>query len=250
MLLLSITGYYYMIIIKYRDMDKYYRERLMKKLHLILTISAAALLLLTSLSSVIGTKNVPSTQTVESPLFTVRTSRSVQTESDHSIHAQYLGKGVNSHLFKPLQPALNSALDRTVKLLNANPTFFAQFLNALCSNPRIIALLQEQGISMVQFKTHLNLLKNNPSLFIEEIRNVEPKLSAQQLQTPVPLQLNTSNPIGCVITAIVMIPIVLIIGLIVVVFTLRILQCLKLDEIMNTIMQQILQGLTPAGFNI
>ncbi|MBN2599785.1 MAG: hypothetical protein JXA75_04520, partial [Candidatus Thermoplasmatota archaeon] len=63
-------------------------------------------------------------------------------------------------------------------------------------------------------------------------------------------QLNTSNPIGCVITAIVMIPIVLVIGLIVVLFTLRILQCLKLDEVMNTIMAQILQGLTPAGFNI
>jgi len=222
----------------------------MKKVPLIFSISAAVLLLLASLSSVIGTNDVPSTQTVESPLFTVRTSRSVQTESDYSIHSQYLGKGVNSHLFKPLQPALNSALDRTVKLLNANPAFFAKFLAILCSNPRIIALLQEQGISMAQFKTHLNILKNDPSLFIEEIRNAEPKLSAQQLQTPVPLQLNTSNPFGCIITAIVMIPIVLVIGLIVVLFTLRILQCLKLDEIMNTIMEQVLQGLSPSGFNI
>ena len=222
----------------------------MKKIPLIFSISAAALLLLTSLSSVIGTKNVPSTQTVESPLFTVRTSRSIKTESDHTIHSQYLGKGVNAHLFKPIQPSLNSALDRTVKLLDANPAFFAKFLRTLCSNPRIIALLQEQGITMAQFKTHLNLLKNNPSLFVEEIQNAEPKLSAQQLQTPVPLQLNTSNPIGCVITVIVMIPIVLVIGLIVVLFTLRILQCLKLDEVINTIMDQIIQGLSPAGFNI
>lgn len=222
----------------------------MKKIPLVFSISAAALLLLASLSSVIGTNNVPSTQTVESPLFTVRTSRSIQTESDHAIHSQYLGKGVNSHLFKPLQPSLNSALDRTVKLLDANPAFFAKFLGVLCSNPRIIALLQEQGITMAQFKTHLNLLKNNPSLFVEEIQNAEPKLSAQQLQTPIPLQLNTSNPIGCVITAIVMIPIVLVIGLIVVLFTLRILQCLKLDEVMNTIMEQVLQGLSPTGFNI
>ena len=222
----------------------------MKKIPLIFSISAAALLLLASLSSVIGTNNVPSTQPVESPLFTVRTSRSIQTQSDHTIRSQYLGKGVNSHLFKPIQPTLNSALDRTVKLLNANPAFFAKFLRTLCSNPRIIALLQEQGITMAQFKTHLNLLKNNPSLFVEEIQNAEPKLSAHQLQTPMPLQLNTSNPFGCVITAIVMIPIVLVIGLIVVLFTLRILQCLKLDEVMNTIMEQVLQGLTPAGFNI
>jgi hypothetical protein len=35
-----------------------------------------------------------------------------------------------------------------------------------------------------------------------------------------------------------------------VLFTLRILQCLNLNEVMNNIMDQVLQGLYPAGFNI
>jgi hypothetical protein len=222
----------------------------MEKKTLIITISAAVLIVIASFSSVIGTNNVQSAQNIESPLFTVRTQRSLHTDSDQTLQSHYLGKGVNSHLFRPIQPSLNSAIDRTVKLLNANPAFFAKFLMAISSNPRVIALLQENGITMAQFKTHLNRLKNDPSLFVEEIRNAEPKLAAQQLNTPLPLGLNTSNPIGCVITAIVMIPIVLVIALIVVVFTLRILQCLNLNEIVNQIFDQILQELYPAGFNI
>jgi hypothetical protein len=130
-------------------------------------------------------------------------------------------------------------------MLNANPDFFAKFLKTLSSNPRVIALLQENGMTVAEFKTYLNRLKNDPSLFIDEIRNAEPKLTAHQLNTPVPLGLNTTNPFACVITAIVMIPVVLIIAFIVVLFTLRIIQCLNLNEVMNQIMDQVLQELYP-----
>jgi len=239
-----------MTTIKYRNIDKFLGERNMEKKTLIITISAAVLIVIASFSSVIGTNNVRSAQNIESPLFTVRTQRSLHKDSNQNIQSYYLGKGVNSHLFLPTKPSLNIAIDRTIKLLNANPAFFAKFLKTISSNPRVIALLKESGVSMTQFKTHLNRLKNDPSLFVEEIRNAEPKLAANQLNTPLPLGLNTSNPIGCVITAIVMIPVVLIIALIVVVFTLRILQCLNLNEIMNTIFDQILQELYPSGFNI
>lgn len=101
---------------------------------------------------------------------------------------------------------------------------------------------------MDEFRTYLNQLKNDPSLFIEQIRRAEPKFSEQQLQSPAPLSLNTTNPFACVITAIVMIPVVLVIGLIVVLFTLRILQCLNFNEVMNNLMEQILQGLTPGEY--
>jgi hypothetical protein len=100
-------------------------------------------------------------------------------------------------------------------------------------------------MTVAEFKTYLNRLKNDPSLFIDEIRNAEPKLTAHQLNTPVPLGLNTTNPFACVITAIVMIPVVLIIAFIVVLFTLRIIQCLNLNEVMNQIMDQVLQELYP-----
>jgi hypothetical protein len=222
----------------------------MEKKTLILTISAAAVLVLASFSTVIGSTNEQSSEQIESPLFAVRTQRSIQTNDEQTIHSHYLGKGLNSHLFRPIQPSLNSALDRTVKMLNANPDFFAKFLKTICANPRVIALLEQNGMTIAEFKTYLNQLKNDPSIFINEIRNAEPKLSAHQLQTPLPLSLNTTNPFACVITAIVMIPVVLIIALIVVLFTLRILQCLNLNEVMNNIMDQVLQGLYPAGFNI
>jgi hypothetical protein len=217
----------------------------MEKKTLIITISAAVLLVIASFSSVIGSTDDQSSQKVESPLFTVRTQRSIHTDNEQTIQSHYLGKGLNSHLFSLTQPSLNSALDRTVKMLNANPDFFAKFLKTLSSNPRVIALLQENGMTVAEFKTYLNRLKNDPSLFIDEIRNAEPKLTAHQLNTPVPLGLNTTNPFACVITAIVMIPVVVIIAFIVVLFTLRILQCLNLNEVVNQIMDQVLQELYP-----
>lgn len=222
----------------------------MNKKILIISISAAVLLVVASFSSVIGTNDVQSTKKIESPLFMVRTQRSLSKDDQARVQSHYLGKGLTSNLFITTKPSLSTAIDRTVKLLNQNPVFFAKFLETITSNPRVIALLQDNGISMTQFKTHLNRMKNDPSLFIEEIRSAEPKLSAKDIDTPLPLSLNTSNPIGCVITAIVMIPVVLIIALIVVLFTLRIFQCLNLNEVMNELMDQILQELFPSGYNI
>lgn len=219
----------------------------MKKKILIISISAVVLLVLASLSSVIGTTTVRTSGAIHSPLFAVRTQRSIDTEEKLTFHSNYLGKGLRTSLFRTTKPSLSLTLDRTIKLLNQNPAFFTKILKEISSNPRITALLQKNGITMDEVKTHLNRLKNNPSLFIEELQNAEPKLAAYQLDSPVPLGLNTSSVIGCVITAIVMIPVVLILGLIVVVFTLRIIQCLKIDEIMNSLFDQILQELSPAG---
>jgi hypothetical protein len=221
----------------------------MEKKILILSVLAAILLVVASFSSVIGTNTMQSSQKISSPLFAVRTQRSLHKQSEQTVQSYYLGKGLNSQLFLATKPSLGAAIDKTIALLHQNPAFFAKFVQTISSNPRVIALLNEQGVTLTQFKTHLNRMKNDPSLFIEEIRNAEPKLAANQLKTPLPLSLNTTNPFACVITAIVMIPVVLIIALIVVLFTLRILQCLNLNEVMNNIMDQVLQGLYPAGFN-
>jgi hypothetical protein len=217
---------------------------------LIISISAAVLLVLASFSSVIGANDMQSKKKIDSPLFMVRTQRSLSKDNQARVQSHYLGKGLTSNLFITTKPSLSTAIDRTIKLLNQNPAFFAKFLETITSNPRVRSLLQENGISIAQFKTHLNRMKNDPSLFIEEIRNAEPKLSAKDINSPLPLGLNTSSVIGCVITVIVMLPIVLIIALIVVLFTLRILQCLNLNEVMNQLMDQIIQELFPSGYNI
>jgi hypothetical protein len=222
----------------------------MEKKILILSVSAAVFLVVASFSSVIGINSMQSSQKIDSPLFTVRAQRSLHKESGQTVQSYYLGKGLNSQLFLTTKPSLSAAIDKTIALLHQNPAFFAKFVQTISSNPRVIALLQEKGVTLTQFKTHLNRMKNDPSLFIEEIRNAEPKLLANQLNTPLPLGLNTSSVIGCVITAIVMIPIALIITLIVVVFTIRILQCLNINEVMNQIFDQIMQELYPAGYNI
>jgi hypothetical protein len=222
----------------------------MEKKILILSVSAAVFLVVASFSSVIVANSMQSSQKIDSPLFTVRTQRSLHKESGQTVQSYYLGKGLDSQLFLTTKPSLSAAIDKTIALLHQNPAFFAKFVQTISSNPRVIALLQEKGVTLTQFKTHLNRMKNDPSLFIEEIQNAEPRLLADQLKTPLPLGLNTSSAIGCVITAIVMIPVVLIITLIVVVFTIRILQCLNINEVMNQIFDQIMQEMYPAGYNI
>lgn len=222
----------------------------MEKKILILSISAAVLLVIASFSSVIGTDTTRSSGEVRSPLFAIRTQRSVDTENQQSVQTSYLGKGLHSNLFLNPRPSLGIAIDRTVRLLSQNPAFFVKFIRTISSNPRVVALLRDHGVSMTQFQTQLHRMKNNPSLFIEEIRNVEPRLLESQITTPLPLSLNSSNALACIITAIVMIPIALIVTLIVVFFTLRIFQCLKIDEVMQQVFDQILQGLIPAGYNI
>jgi hypothetical protein len=203
-----------------------------------------------SFSSVVGTQGSTSKETTDSPLFSVRTQRSLQKSSAVFVQSQYLGKGVTSNLFLTTRPSLASAIDRTVKLLEKNPVFFVRFIKTITSNPRVISLLEENGISMTEFKTELNRMKNDPSVFLDEMRNAGPRIAAEKYNTPLPLSLNTSNPIGCVITAIALIPVVLVISLIVVLFTLRIIQCLNIEEIMNQIFDQIMQELFPAGYNI
>jgi hypothetical protein len=222
----------------------------MKKKILIISITAAVLLVIASFSSVIGTNNEKSAENAESPLFAIRTQRSIGTEEQQSVRAQYLGKGASSTLFRTTKPTLSTAIDRTIKLLNQNPAFFARFIETLCKNPRVISLLHENGISMAEFKTQLNYMKNDPSLFINEIQSVQERLDKKNLDTPLPLGLNTTSVIGCVVTVIALLPVVLIIGMIVVLFTLRILQCLKLNEVMQNIMDQIVEELFPPGYNI
>jgi len=161
-----------------------------------------------------------------------------------------LEKVCTPSFFLSSNPSLGIAIDRTVILLAQNPAFFAKFIETVSSHPRVIALLQEQGITMIEFQTQLHRMKNDPSLFIEEIKRVEPRLLSNQINTPLPLGLNTSSVIGCVITAIVLVPIALIITFIVVLFTLRIIQCLNIEEVMQQIFDQMIQGLYPSGFNI
>ena len=219
----------------------------MKKKILALSVSAAVVLVVASFSSVIG-YTTPSSETIKSPLFAIRTQRSIQKVGDRPVQTSYVEKGMESELFSLKKSSLSTTIDRTIKLLNQNPAFFAKFIKTISTNPRVLAYLKEQGVTLTQFRTHLNRLKNDPSLFIEEIQNAELKMEADTLHTPLPLGLNTSSVIGCVITAVVMAPVALILALIVVIFTLRIFQCLNIEEVIQQIFDQILQALSPVGF--
>ena len=222
----------------------------MKKKILIVSISAAVLVIVASFSSVIGLNTLTSPQNVGSPLFEIRTQRSIQTDDQQNVQSNYLGKGVTSNLFINKKPSLSTAIDKTIKLLYQNPAFFAKFLERIYSNPKVISLLQDYDISVAEFKSQLNHIKNDPSAYIEKIRSVESQLDATKINTPIPLSLNTTNPIGCVVTVIALLPIVLVVGMIVVLFTLRILQCLNLEQVMQDIFDNIIQELYPAWSDI
>ncbi|MBE3093907.1 MAG: hypothetical protein IMZ52_02665 [Actinobacteria bacterium] len=67
------------------------------------SICAVVLLILGSLTNVVGYQSVQSSGVNESPLFFVRTKRAINQESKDTITSNYLGKGNGNLLYFPLR---------------------------------------------------------------------------------------------------------------------------------------------------
>jgi hypothetical protein len=132
-------------------LDKFFGERYIKKKILVVGVSTTALLVVASFSSVIG-YTTPSSKTIKSPLLAIRTQRSIQKLGDRSVQTSYVGKGIESELFSTKKSSLSTTIDRTIKLLNQNPAFFAKFMKTISTNPRAIAYLKVQGVTMTPFR--------------------------------------------------------------------------------------------------
>ena len=66
---------------------------------IVLSVSADVILMVASFSSVIWTDTKQSSEKIISPLFAIRTQRSIDTERQQTVQTSYLGKGLYTQLF-------------------------------------------------------------------------------------------------------------------------------------------------------
>jgi hypothetical protein len=211
----------------------------MKKITGIICSAATVLLLLASLSSVIGyTASQSQMKTIESPLFAVRTAQSTNQKTIQKIHNNYLGKGTFLDIFPPTQTILQEQLEQAFTLINNNPTLIKKLFEKIASSPKIISLFQENGLSVSQVELYLSKVTENPDLLKYQLKNVNVVLP---INGPRPLGLDTSSLLGCLIGIIVLLPIAVAIGVIVATATL--ITCLNINGCFSVIIQAILSQL-------
>ena len=212
----------------------------MDKKILILSILAAVLMILLPISSVVGTNVVKSDAkegNISSPLFAIR------HRSENKINSEYLGKGKTLPLFIEKKMTYDHSFDKAVSLLQRNPIFFNKILEKIQEHPIILDLLAENDISLSDFNTYANVMKNNPVMLEQEIKKVEQYLPGD---SSLPLGLNNTNPIAIIILVIALLPVIVTIGLLVA--TITIITCLNINNCFENLVQgmfdSFIQGLT------
>jgi len=137
---------------------------------------------------------------------------------------------------------------RIITQSSKNPALLNRLIDNLDQFPYITGLISKYGIDTMGIKYYMKIIQNNPSLVTEDLTNIQ--LPVPSDDNPQPLGLSTSNPLGCIIVAMVaLIPITVVLTLLLLLFTVRILTCLNVNDcanaIANQIWDQLLQGLTP-----
>jgi hypothetical protein len=220
----------------------------MKKKILIGSFGAVLLLILTSYTSVIGfqttTHNDPSLQS--SPLFVVQTLRSTNQKTS-MLQTSYLHKGYHENLFLPTQNINQDSISKALQFFTSHPAVFKELLSKLQKSPYYNTIMKTLEIKTPNIIPYLRSMQNNPSLFVEQLHSLQSLTPADD--TAQPLGLSTSNPLGCFIVAVfALLPVTIVITLLALLFTLRVLTCMNVNDcantIANSIWQSLLQGLT------
>jgi len=214
----------------------------MDKKILILCILAAVLMILLPISSVVGTIVVKSDkENVDSPLFAVR------HRSENKINSEYLGKGKTLPLFIEKKMTYAHSFDKAVSMLQRNPEFLNKILDKIQAHPKILEILDENDISITDFESYANVMKNNPLMLEQEIKKVEQYLPGD---SPLPLGINSTNPFAIIILIIALLPVIVTIGLLIA--TITIITCLNINNCFETLLQNMfdsfIQGLTQPDY--
>jgi hypothetical protein len=213
----------------------------MKKKAIYGSIGAAVFLILASLSSVIvfATSQSQDQQLVGSPLFHVRTSRSIG-QNDRSLQTMYLGKGKTTALFLKQISSSQTIMERGLQLLKTSPGLIEKSVRKFLQNAQVQHILRQNGITQQQVLRYFNQIKNTPEVLENQYDDVIGLLPSDGGPRPLGL-LNTTNPFACVIVIIALLPVLLIVGLLIA--TLTLVTCLNVNNCFDDLMNNLLQGL-------
>ena len=189
-------------------------------------------------SSVVG---VGSSEKHTSPLFMVRTPVSHQQHTELLVQSSYLG--IDSPFAISFAPSAfdDTTIAQVLHMLNTRADLLSSLYEKMQSSKQYQSLLNRYQLSNQQVTVFSKILSENPELFEEKLHEFEPITSIESgLQ---PLGFETSF-LECLITAIILAPIVVIVTLLALFFTLRILTCLNINDCANEIAQGILDNLS------
>lgn len=217
----------------------------MKKNIIIGSSVAAALIILASFASVVGVSHQEKVKESSSPLFAIRTTQATTKTSINGI-TRFLGKGTSTDLF-PTAAQNQELIQAAIQMFSTNPTLLQRLVDNLDQFPYLSNLLARYDITIPEIQTYLRLAKDNPAILQDSINGVQ--IPAAGDDGAEPLGLSTSNPIGCLIVAIAaLVPITVVLTLLLLLFTVRILTCMNVNDCANDIAEgiwtQLVQGLT------
>ena len=207
-------------------------------------ILITALILLSSLTSVVGVQTLETENKNGSPLFSNRLATMINKD-DEEIKSNYIRKGTTGNLFSNKKSYARVWMDKAIKIIETNPAFVDRIFSRIDKMPYVMNLLKENGLSKTDIIKYTTQIKNNPSLLKQEIDLLQ--IDVDGTQPPAPKGLSTSSAIGCFITAIVLLPVVALVA--VIIGTITIITCLNyndcLENLMQSIWENILQDMLP-----
>ena len=219
----------------------------MKQKLVIGSIFTAVVILLTSLSSVMGSISEESEPYVgvDSPLFSARTQQ-IRTWSSEKINSiNYIGCEKSYQWINIPSTQYHHLISQALTVLNNQPGLVDSLLQYIMSNQYIQSILHTQGLSVTQIKQDLYTKLEDP----EELQTYLAQYLTEtpQIDPPQPLGLSTSSAIGCFIIVIAMLPLLLILTTLIATITL--ITCLNVGGCFEAIWTQIgenfIQGLSP-----
>jgi len=219
----------------------------MKRNVVVGSIFCAALIIVVSFVSVVGYQTGRSTdREAGSPLFVVRTQRATEQARSGGV-TSFLGKGTQTNLFPSVGTPRQELIQTAIKFFITHPALLTRLMENLDKYPYVMGLVAKYGITSEDVTNYMRMIQNDPSLVTEALTDVH--FLASDTNGSQPLGLSTSNPLGCFIVAMMaLIPVTVALTLLLLLFTLRVLTCMNVNDcanvIANQIWSQLMQGLT------
>ncbi len=219
----------------------------MKKKILVGTILSAVFIALLPISSVAGVHHQElNRDATSSPLFAARMQQQLDKPLIHIPNQDYLGQRNAPTIFLTKRSTLNGMLERSHRIINAEPRLFEAAIQRILSSPEAQQIMDDYDLDKSAVDQELQVLLNDPALLQEKMKGAS-QIISPLADDPIPLQLSTSSALGCFIIVLIMVPLLLTIAL--VIATVTIITCINLggclENLLNGLVEGFVQQLTP-----
>ena len=139
----------------------------MKQKLFVVSFLVAALIILTSLTSVVGVQTTKTEGTISSPLFSKRLTKMINKDNEE-IKSNYIRKGTTINLFSNKKSYARAYMDKAIKIIQTNPAIVDRIFDRIEKMPYVMNLLKENGLSKTEITKYTTQIKNNPLLLKQE----------------------------------------------------------------------------------